>query len=282
MKKIFLTFILCTVIVLTSFTFGACSGTDNYTGNEYLLEEISATYEDTVSAEDKQQCERLIESVRGTIGSDNTPYCRFYTIYETVLTNCNGINRLSKYKVDGGNVSIDTSTLVTQDKFKLPYQSMKFCYNSSLENAVFKSENGKLVMTESIEGVNLKYVFGENGKINESPDVYPDNNYYFLDITYWHYTTDETKDEKMHSLAKSYAKDYLSTPIKFPNVSTCKIGELSYNLEFSEKSEHSAKLISQNSGMTLNSTTMLFYGDLLIRVESGSGTPFCIYFLKSK
>ena len=150
MKKIILTVILCTARIFACLSFGACSDSDIYTGNQFVLEEISAVYDDAVTEDEKNQCELMIANIRQTIGKENAPYCRFYTIYNTLLTNCNGINRLSIYKVEKGNVTIDTSTSETTDKFKLPFQPMKFYKNSSLENAVIGNENGKLVRTESI------------------------------------------------------------------------------------------------------------------------------------
>lgn len=264
MKKTFLTFILSFAMLLSCFVFGACNSVD-YQGKQFILEDISATYDDTVSEAAKTEQESKIQDIKNQISSENPSFCRFYATMNTLLTNCNGEYRFAKYTVNGGKVQIDTSTTIdSAKKDKLPTR-IKSLGDSSLDNAVFSTENNKLVLIETSNGITLKYIFAENGAIDESTENLTNSSFTFVEVAYTHYPTDEAKDAAEQAFAKNARNTNNNGSLDFylsdENILHCTITQgLNFKSYECRKNGNNSNVIYYGNG---SNNYFWVYGDLL-------------------
>lgn len=262
MKKLLAILFMSVAMLLPCVALSAC-GKDNYTGKQFLLTEVSATYEDTVSESVKTAQENSMQEIRKKINGDKAPFCRFYTYYNIMLTNCNGSYRFSRYKVDGANVTINISTSEYDGTM-----NVQFFNDNSLEKATLEKENDNLVITETFEGVSVKYVFVPDGEVNESVTEYAGHKYDYVEASYWADPTDKAKTEKEYSSAEYYNTYYMYGSIKFESDSSCKVshekGSSTWDIQESKGYGSNTFLYKNvNSDNWSNLNQLYIYGDLV-------------------
>lgn len=219
MKKILTTLFVLIAMLLPCVALSAC-GKDNYTGKQFRLTEVSVTFDDTVPQSIKDELEGDLEEVKTQISSEDAPFCRFYSPWKKtsfMLTNCNGRYRVSQYSVDGSNVKIDNALNGSET------EKLQFFNDSSLEKATFAKENDNLIMTETYDGITLKYVFVPDGEVNESAEDYVGKEYHFVDVSYHSDSTREQKTKEEYESAEYYSEYYQYGSIKFNSSSTCRV-----------------------------------------------------------
>lgn len=285
MKKFLITFLITVTLLLPCFAFGSC-GADNYSGKQYRLTGISATYNETVSDSVKSEHEATVQTIKNTLNGENAPFCKFYTLNNVLLTNCNGNYRFTKYKIDGGQVTIDTSTSTNTAQKVDREVRMKFLQDDSLERAVFSKEKENLLLTETFDGITVKYTFVANGDLNESPTVTTGSSFSFIDVSYTEITTNEEQNKEELESANSCLKSYrLGGAISFPEILTCNIFHDLHNVTYdfkqdSKKNEHLITIGDAATDQWNNLTKLYLYGDLLISTENHGGFPTFAYFIK--
>lgn len=280
MKKLLAILFMSVAMLLPCVALSAC-GSDDYTGKQFRLTEVSAAYDDTVSESVKTAQENSMQEIRKKINGDKAPFCRFYTYYNIMLTNCNGSYRFSRYKVDGANVTIDTSTPETDGTM-----NVQFFNDNSLEKATFEKENDNLVISETFEGVSVKYVFVPDGEANESVTEYAEHEYDYVEASYWADPTDAAKTEKEYSGAEYYNKYYQYGSIKFESVSSCKVfhekGISTWDIKQSESNTHAFLYKNVNAESWSNGNQLYISGDLVFtRIDQTGGNPKYAYFIKA-
>lgn len=284
MKKLLTILFMAVAMLLPCVALSAC-GSDDYTGKQFRLTEVSATYDDSVPESVKTAQENSIQAIRTKINGDKAPFCRFYTYYNTMLTNCNGSYRFSRYKVDGANVKIDTSTAENNGTTKV-----HFFTDNSLEQATLGKENDNLVITEAFNGISVKYVFVPDGEVNESVNEYAGHKYDFVDTSYWVHPTDVAKNEEERSTAEYYNTYYKYGSIKFLSDSSCIVshekGTTTWDIKEAQSNiqskGHTFGYKNVNSDNWSNLNRLYIYGDLIFtRIDKTGGDPKYAYFIKA-
>ncbi len=281
MKKI-TTAIVCTVLtVLSCFAFVGCSS-GKYEGKQFLLEDVSATYDDTVSQTDRALQDGLMDFIKKELkDSEIKPFCRFYGKCNTVVTNAvasfdsaySFTYKLANYRVEKGKIIL-SQTITTKwddDAFKIRYfrpssldlKKPTAADNSCLldeNNIEFTMEKGKLIMIEKKGGITVKYVFSEEEKINESTE-YSTESYMLVSVTYREIIKDngDIYSDGINIANKVYNDNFYNI-LHFVSDSEFKLGDKSYSFSF-VNNKNGAAFAPLNGGSISTHGSMQVYGD---------------------
>ncbi|MBD5132778.1 MAG: hypothetical protein HDT28_09390 [Clostridiales bacterium] len=291
-KKALIAAMLLVILVSSCFMFTACSSSNEYDGKKFLLEDVLVTYDETVSQEAKVVQEAQIEIIKSKIGGEKTPFCSFYEKPHIILTNYDGLYRFAKYEVANGKITMPQLTTSTTDKlsyhidFYHPLSITNYSEKgntASLENVDFAIEDGKLVLTESHDGITVKYVFAESGNVDESSNIVVDNKYSLWAVSYYNFDDESSLDKELSTAHRMYISSFASG-IKFTASDKCKIGDTEYNITAS-KNRIDAKTGFIRIGTEMFLPQIDMYGDILILKMGGSTAgakgSFDLYYILS-
>lgn len=261
MKKILTTFLTLLCFVIPCFTFAGCGS--KFAGTQYVLTEISASYDETIEPVVKADYEKLIQQTNEKIGSEEAPYIKFYSINNVFVTNCTGKIQLGFYRSNGGKLAIDQPTFYDHTKYKNKIET-KFLLSSDMENAVFANEKENISLTVTADGATVKYGFTPNGKLNESPTDYANSRYELADVPYWSYPDNEEETSSSRKSAISSLNLYCNV-ITFSG-SKCKFAGLTFSYDCKQSDSKDEHLIRVGNAEHDDWSTMTLYayGDLLV------------------